>query len=201
LAADLVELVDITARFDADENFLTVGNVSYRCCCELDSNKTGVKCELVDVLKKPARNYKKGCGALMGDGFHAWYNMKTQSKYKDLTNAGNCVVPSKEAAEKLGAKPRDPEELVDVTEHGVTDEQSFVLSNMTYSCCCQHNSNQTDVTCELLDVTNSSVKKCGALKGAGFHAWYNMKSNRKYKQLPHAGKCVVPWKLLEAIVA
>merc|ERR1712187_82180 len=79
-------------------------------------------------------------------------------------------------------------------------QKSFELGNAAYSCCCQLDANQTDITCELVEVTNMRWKKCGSLKGAGFHAWYNIKTIRKYSAMEHAGKCVVPWKLLEVVL-
>jgi hypothetical protein len=194
LAVD--ELVDITAKYDANQDFFTVRNVSYSCCCHMDANKTDVACELVDVLSKPVHKYKHGCGAMKGDGYHSWYNMQKHSKYKRLPHAGKCAVPAKEFQEKVTAIE---EELVDFTEQFDGEQKSFVSNNATYQCCCQLDSSKIDVTCELIDVTNTSVKKCGSLMGAGFHSWYNMKKQRKYKDLEHAGKCVVPWKNVEAV--
>merc|ERR1711879_963400 len=87
----------------------------------------------------------------------------------------------------------------DFTEQFDAYKKTFVSDNTTYQCCCQLDSSKIDVTCELIDVTNTSVKKCGSLKGAAFHSWYNMKTYHRYKDLEHAGKCVVPWKKVEAV--
>jgi hypothetical protein len=200
------ELVDITPLFNdslgaqAGRKAVSVGEVTYYCCCQLDSNRSDVTCELVDVTTRSENALKKGCGGMKGAGFHSWYNIQSNRKYKGFEHAGKCAVPRKMLATTT---VMDPEWLVDLTEKLDADQNTLNARGANYSCCCQKNSNKTDVTCELVDITSvpvSSFKKgCGGMKGAGFHSWNTISKLSKYNHFEHAGKCVVPWKMLDSM--